>query len=209
MLKAGCLQFVTKLVTGRHNKRMRETDEIIIERVLGGDRNAYALLVDHYKDRVFSLVVGILRNRELAQEVAQDVFVKAYSSLSKFRKQSGFSTWIYRIAYNTAISETRKRKHEIRSFDEQLERTASLQLDQNDRVEENEEKQRLLERALAELIPEEKLILMLYYFEDKSVEEISKTTGLSQSNVKVKLYRMRNKLKDIMERIGGKELAVY
>jgi len=188
---------------------MREADEIIIERVLNGNRNAYTLLVDKYKDRVFSLVVGIVRNRELAEELAQDIFVKAYTSLKKFRKDAAFSTWIYRIAYNTSISETRKRKYQARSFDEQLEKAASLEPDDHEIAEKNESRHVLLSKALEKLDPEEKLILMLYYFEEKSVEEISQSSGLSRSNVKVKLFRMRNKLKEMMERMAKSELAVY
>jgi RNA polymerase sigma-70 factor (ECF subfamily) len=187
---------------------MRETDDRIIDRVLKGERNAYALLVDKYKDRVFSLVIGIVRNKEIAEEVAQDIFVNAYTSLKKFRRESGFSTWLYRIAYNRAISETRKRRIPHRSFDEQLEKTASIQADEYD-VETSEMRQKLLEKALEQLPAEEKLILMLYYFEDNSVEEISKHTGLTVSNVKVRLFRMRNKLKELMTRMGTAELVVY
>ena len=187
---------------------MREADELIIDRVLDGDRNAYALLVDRYKDRVYSLVVGIVRRRETAEEIAQDVFVKAFTSLKKFRKEAGFSTWLYRIAYNSAISETRKRKYLHHSFDDQLEKTASLQLDQEN-PETVEEKHKLLQRALDQLPPEEKLILMLYYFDDHSVEEISRNMGLSVSNVKIKLFRLRNKLKETMTRMGMTELALY
>lgn len=195
----------------RQTKRMRETDETIIEQVLNGNRNAYALLVDQYKDRVFSLIVGIVRNREVAEELAQDVFVKAFNSLKKFRREAGFSTWIYRIAYNEAISETRKKKYNIKSFDEQLEKAASIQLtgSEDEQVEENESKHKLLEQALTTLPPEDKLILMLYYFEEKSVEEISKTARLTTSNVKVKLFRLRNKLKELMTKVSNAELAVY
>ena len=195
----------------RQTKRMRETDETIIEQVLNGNRNAYALLVDQYKDRVFSLIVGIVRNREAAEELAQDVFVKAYSSLKKFRREAGFSTWIYRIAYNTAISETRKKKYIVKSFDEQLEKAASIQLtaSEDEQIEENESKHQLLEQAITTLPPEDKLILMLFYFEEKSVEEISKATRLTTSNVKVKLFRLRNKLKELMMKISNAELAVY
>lgn len=189
---------------------MRETDEFIIDRVISGDRNGYALLVERYKDKVYSLVFGIVRNEETAKELAQDVFVKAYSGLKKFRKDSGFSTWIYRIAYNTAISETRKRKTKMHSFDEQLEMVSSIDLSEKLRLEEQlNSKKALLHRALNELEAEDRLIVMLYYFEEKSVEEISESSGLTKSNVKVKLFRLRNKLKDIIIQIGKTELAIY
>ena len=189
---------------------MREADETIIGQVLNGNRNAYALLVDKYKDRVFSLALGIVHNRELAEEIAQDAFVKAFSSLKKFRKEAGFSTWIYRITYNTAISETRKRKHISKPVEEQFENMVSLHAHEiSEEFEENEAKHKLIERAMAELVPEEKLMLTLYYYEDNSVQQISKTTGLTVSNVKVKLFRLRNKLKEIAERIAAAEMAVY
>jgi RNA polymerase sigma-70 factor (ECF subfamily) len=187
---------------------MKENDERIIERVLDGDRNAFALLVDKYKDRVFSLVIGIVRNREVAEELSQDIFLKVFRSLGKFRRESSFSSWIYRIAYNAAVSETRKKKTYFRSFDEQLERLAVLGSDDNAVVEENENRHVLLEKALKELPPQEKLILMLYYFEEKSIEEVSKDTGLSLSNVKVRLFRLRNKLKGIMEQ-SARTALVY
>lgn len=193
---------------GRQKKRMRAADETTIDKVLNGDRNAYALLVDKYKDRVFSLVVGIVRNREVAEELAQDVFVKVYTSLKKFRKESSFSSWLYRIAYNTAISETRKKKYKVQPYEEYLDKTTLWQLDEADFVETNEERHQLLERALKTIAPEEKLILMLYYFEEKSVDEISRAAGLSRSNVKVKLFRLRNKLKEVMERTGRIEAVV-
>jgi RNA polymerase sigma-70 factor, ECF subfamily len=186
---------------------MREADEQVIVRVLAGDRNAYALLVDKYKDRVFSLVLGIVRQRELAEEVAQDIFVKAYQSLGKFRKESGFSTWIYRIAYNTAISEARKKKNLV--YNSQL--TENMGSDNSDNIMEKPEevRQKMLEKALKALVPEENLLVTLYYFEDKSVEEISLSTGLSQSNVKVKLFRLRNKLKETMIEYGKTSLSFY
>ena len=84
---------------------MSETDEMIINRVLNGGRNAYSFLVDRYKDRVYSLVCGVVRNEESAKEIAQDVFVKAFTSLKKFRRESSFSTWIYRIAFSESVNE--------------------------------------------------------------------------------------------------------
>ena len=189
---------------------MREADEKIIGQILNGNRNAYALLVDKYKDRVFSLALGIVHNRELAEEIAQDTFVKAFSSFKKFRKDAAFSTWIYRITYNTAISETRKRKRISKPVEEQFENMASLHADEiTEEFETKEANHKLIERAITELVPEEKLMLTLYYYEENSVQQISKTTGLTVSNVKVKLFRLRNKLKEITERINTSEMAVY
>lgn len=189
---------------------MKETDEFIIRRILNGDTNAYALLVDRYKDKVYSLVFGILRNEENAKELAQDIFIKTFTALKKFRKESSFSTWIYRVAYNTAISETRKSKQRLKSFDDQLEQASSIVLSESIEAEEATKlRKELLHKAINQLQAEERLILMLYYFEEKTIEEISYSSGLSQSNVKVKLFRLRNKLKEIMTRLGKAEMAMY
>lgn len=188
---------------------MREADETIIGQVLNGNRNAYALLVDKYKDRVFSLALGIVHNRELAEEIAQDAFVKAFGSLKNFRKEAGFSTWIYRITYNTAISETRKRKPMSKPVEEQFENMVSLHADElSEEFEEKEAKHKIIEKAITELAPEEKLMLTLYYYEENSVQQISKTMGLTVSNVKVKLFRLRSKMKEIAQKITAAEMAV-
>lgn len=189
---------------------MGDSDNKVIEEIINGDVAAYATIVNRYKDKVYSLVFGILRNETVAEEVAQDVFVKAYAALKKFRRESSFSTWIYRITYNAAISETRKKRHKIHSFDEQLEKSSSMDFSRLiETEEENELKKELLHRAIDNLQAEERLILMLFYFEEQSIEEISISSGLSKSNVKVKLHRLRSKLKNILVSMGIKELAVY
>ena len=189
---------------------MGNTDELIIDRVLDGDKNAYAYLVDRYKDRVYSLVAGIIKEEEKAKEIAQDVFIKAYRSLSKFRRESSFSTWIYRIAYNSAVSETRKKKYLHVSFDDQLEKAAVLDIDVSSENDSSIAVQKSkLQEAINRLTAEERLIIMLYYFEEQSVEEISRSSGLSKSNVKTRLHRLRNKLKEILGSMGIHEPAVY
>lgn len=180
-------------------------DHTIIQRVLMGETQAYALLVDRYKDRVFSLVLGIVRSREVAQEVAQDVFVKAYGSLKKFRQESSFSTWIYRIAYNTAVSETRKRKIAHITLEESHQ---PLPMTSHEETEAEEEMHRQLSTAISTLNSEEQLMIQLYYREEKSVEELSLCLNQSISNVKVKLFRLRNKLRLIMENMN-KSALVY
>lgn len=173
-------------------------DNAIIERIRKGDVNAFAVLVDRYKDKVFSLVCGIVRSREIAEEIAQDVFVKAYHSLNKFRMEASFSTWIYRIAYNTAISETRKRKLEFVTLEEQYHHPQPLMRDEIELVEEQHLQ---LNRAILLLSAEEQLILQLYYREERSVDDVSLCLNLSVANVKVKLFRLRNKLREMMEKV--------
>ena len=87
-------------------------DQIYIDKVLNGDLSAYGKLVDRHKDMAFSIALKIVRIREDAEEIVQDAFIKAYQKLSSFRKDAKFSTWLYRIVYNAAISHTRKRRLE-------------------------------------------------------------------------------------------------
>lgn len=179
---------------------MRKEEKQIIEKVVSGDRNAFAFLVDAYKDKVFSLIYGILKDYELSSEVSQDVFIKAYTSLANFRREASFSTWIYRIAYNSAISETRKasfkRKKDIDISN--LQNDFSEDENYGDFIE---ERKRQLKLAIDSLNETDKFLLNLYYSEEKSIEEISHICSLSKSNVKVKLHRIREKLKLMVETV--------
>ena len=93
---------------------MKEQDDIYhVQSVLAGNTAAFAVLVDRHKELAFNIALKIVRHREDAEEIAQDAFMKAYQSLRSFKGDSKFSTWLYRIVYNAAISHTRKRQHEF------------------------------------------------------------------------------------------------
>src|SRR5882672_3320260 len=91
----------------------------IIGKVLSGDQQAYALLVNRYQSYVFTLALRFTKNREDAEEVSQDIFIKAYRALADFRSASKFSTWLYTIVNNTCITFLRKRKLETHSLDKE------------------------------------------------------------------------------------------
>ena len=88
------------------------SDQHYIDKILQGETNSFAMLVDRYKDMIFTLALKMVKNREEAEEVAQDTFIKIYSSLNKFKGDSKFSTWIYKIAYNTCLDRLKKNKKE-------------------------------------------------------------------------------------------------
>jgi RNA polymerase sigma factor (sigma-70 family) len=176
-----------------------QDDNDYIGRVLSGDVAAYALLVTKHKNLVFSIVLKIVSNREDAEEISQDVFLKAYQSLNTFEGKSKFSTWLYRIAYNAAISKTRKKKVEMVAIEETVitnYSTDGIGRNMND-LEEND-RQRILERALLRLPEEDNLLITLFYKNENSIDDISDITGLSVSNVKVRLHRIRKKLYEEM-----------
>lgn len=181
-------------------------DTVIIEHVLGGDTEAFGILVDRYSEVVFSLVVRICGSREDAEEVAQDAFIKAYNNLTKFKGESSFSSWIYRIAYNTAISHLRKHKHMQMSelHDERL----RAREEEEDGPEEfdtgpfaREEQLERLENAMAQLPPDDRALLVLFYLEDKSIREIAEIVSQSEGNVKIRLHRVRKRLAAIYEKL--------
>jgi RNA polymerase sigma-70 factor (ECF subfamily) len=172
-----------------------QEDNFYIDRVLGGDVAAYASLVSKHKNLVFSIALKILNNREDAEEVAQDCFVKAFQSLKSFEKKSKFSTWLYRIVYNAAISKTRKKKLEVVPMDDYVIQNFTGDDDTSGVDGMNEEEQKILiDKALERLPADDSLLITLFYKADHSIEEISYITGLSVSNVKVKLHRIRKKL---------------
>tara|TARA_R110002110_G_scaffold164882_3_gene365095 strand:- start:39 stop:617 length:579 start_codon:yes stop_codon:yes gene_type:complete len=175
-------------------------DQHYINLIINGDTNAFALLVDRYKDLVYTLTLRMLKNREEAEEVSQDTFIKAYKSMGRFKGDSKFSTWIYRIAYNTSLDRLKKnRKHfndvAIDEFTEHQVKTMDNALSQL----ENEERNQAIQKCLAQLPSDDAFMLTLYYFEDQSLDEISKVIGLTPNNVKVKLFRSRKKLATIMK----------
>ncbi|HPE55086.1 MAG TPA: RNA polymerase sigma factor [Bacteroidales bacterium] len=183
-------------------------DDIYIEQVLNGNTKAFAFLVDKYKVLVYTVAFRILRNHEDTEEIVQDAFVKAYHALDSFEKKSKFSTWLHRIVYNSAISKTRKKKLETNPLDDFLIENYSI-----DNTFENldelthEEQKTLLDVLISKLDPEESAIISMYYISDHSTDEIAEITGLSQSNVKVKLHRIRAKLQVYLKQYLKKNIS--
>ncbi|SFZ92635.1 RNA polymerase sigma-70 factor, ECF subfamily [Flaviramulus basaltis] len=189
---------------------MTTNDQYYINLIIEGDTNAFSVLVERYKDLVFTLTLKILKNREEAEEVAQDTFVKAYKSLSKFKGDSKFSTWIYKIAYNTSLDRLKKNKKYINdvAIDEFTEHQVKTIDNALDKLEDKEREQTIQE-CIALLPNEDSFLLTLYYFEELSLEEISKTMGIKTNNVKVKLFRSRKKLATILKQQLEPELIEY
>jgi len=170
-------------------------EALYIKRILDGETELFALFLDRYSRPIHSLVIQIVSTAEDAEEVVQDVFLKAFKSLGSYRGDAGFSTWLYRIAYNMALSTTRKRKQEFAWLEDDY--INNLPDDVADTVlfpTDDEEKIVRLIQAIELLKPEEKALITLYYYEEKPVEEVAEITKLTPSNVKVKLHRIRKKL---------------
>jgi len=184
-----------------------QEDNFYIELIKKGDTTAFATLVDKHKDMVFTICVKIVRKAEDAEELAQDVFLKVYEKLNTFRGDARFSTWLYRIAYNAAISKTRKRRLEVEAIDDFTINNYSIDdVREELQAADKEEQQALLNKAMESLSEDDYLIIKLFYLSELPVKDISEITGLSQANVKVKLHRIRKKMycnmKENMEQSG-------
>jgi RNA polymerase sigma-70 factor (ECF subfamily) len=176
---------------------MRElTDKEIIESVSKGNHSDFEILVDRYKNKAFSLLCSMLKDKMDAEEVLQDAFIKAYYGLKNFKYESKFSTWFYRIVYNSALSrlavKKRKIEKEMISADEDL----NIADEFNTGYAEGKNLSEFIKGLVDKLPKNYASVLSMFYLEGMTCEEIGEVTNRSVSNVKVLLYRSRSALKD-------------
>jgi RNA polymerase sigma-70 factor (ECF subfamily) len=184
------------------------SDSEIISIVLKGNHNAYALLVERYKSYVFTLTFRFTKNREDAEEVSQDIFVKAYRSLADFKGTAKFSTWLYTIVNTTCITFLRKKRLDVRSLDDERTFEVADSQDSGFKANQVEQKSRLnmVNQAIAMLNPDDAQIITLFYKNEQSLEEISQILGVEVNAAKVRLHRARARLKDKMEKHFTEEI---
>ncbi len=173
---------------------MENNERHIINKIICGETSQFSYFVEKYSAQIYSLIMGIVGNHEDAEELAQDTFVKAYSKLSSFKTDSKFSTWLYRIAYNTAISFTRKRTDKALLIDENI--FTDIHDEEVDKVldDDSDDSIERLYRAIEKLQPDEKSVIQLFYMDEKPLADIAEIMNISESNAKVKLHRTRKKL---------------
>jgi RNA polymerase sigma-70 factor (ECF subfamily) len=187
-------------------------DYDIVRRVIGGDINMFGFLVKKYQVHILTVVGNHIPYNQ-AEEVAHDVFVKAYQSLQTFKFKGGFKQWLSVIAVRTCYDfwrkEYRSRKISMNSCSEEeqkfLERALAKQSIQATSQENSQKESReLLDRALVKLSPEDRMVLELIYFEGLSAKEAAGLLGWSVANVKIRLFRSRKKLRKIITGFLGK-----
>jgi RNA polymerase sigma factor (sigma-70 family) len=178
-----------------------QNDSEIISRVLQGDHQAYAGLVSRYQNYVFTLVLRMVKTREDAEEVAQDVFVKAYRALADFRGDARFSTWLYTIVNTTCITFLRKKKLETHSLDNDSVFELADSQDSGFRANlvEQKSRQAMVNQAISLLSEDDAQVITLFYKAEQSLEEIAKILGVEANTAKVRLHRARARLKEKME----------
>lgn len=175
-------------------------EKLLIKRILKGDNASFSYFVDTYQDMAVTIAYRICGNRQDAEDVVQNSFVKAYHNLHTFKVQSKFSTWFYRIVYNTALTHIGSSLFKNESTDyTQIENNEYYsewdtleQIDLNDR-------KTIINDALLKLPTDENIVLTLFYLEDNSIKDIASIINLTENNVKVKLHRARKHLAEILK----------
>ncbi|MBX2870800.1 MAG: sigma-70 family RNA polymerase sigma factor [Saprospiraceae bacterium] len=186
----------------------KEADQQLVGEVLKGNQTAFRQLVERYKDYVFTVCFRVLQQREEAEEASQDVFIKVYRTLGSFEQKSKFSTWLYTVAYRTALDKVRTRKKGNISIDQE---DNFLQIpDKENRGAEQLINTELLKAqllaAIRQLKPQDAAVVTLFYLKEKSIKEIVEITGLTTTNVKTKLHRTRESLRKHLKKQLGKEI---
>lgn len=183
---------------------MELSDEELVELTQQGSRAAFASLIDRHKTAVYNMAFRVVGKQEDAEEVAQDAFVRAFRALGSFRQDAKFSTWLYRITMNAALTKARKGRLDVVSIDASLdedEDTAPLQIaDTMDNPEEHFSRKDFQDRVralISALPPKYSAVLTMYHMQDLSYEEISESLELPIGTVKAHLFRARNALKKL------------
>lgn len=181
----------------------KEEEFALIDRVLAGQTDAYARLVDCYKSFAFTIALKVLENRPEAEEAAQDAFVRAFHHLKKFNREARFSTWLYRITFNTVISAKRKNKVRLDSIENKIivhDGGAEDSLERND-------KHVFIAQAMEKLNEMDKLSIQLYYLQEFSLEEVAEIMGQPSNTIKVRVHRARLRLAEELTKILKSEVV--
>ena len=174
---------------------MHTEEQAYIERVRKGDSASYAFLVNKYKNMAFTVALKIFNNREDAEDIIQESFLKAYQQIHTFENKSKFSTWFYTIVYRTALSKLPRNKVEFFTVDDEAHENFAI--DETSTPAESLEirdEQEYVKDAIQRLPQSEALLITLYYLNENSLKEIEEITGLNMNNIKIKLFRARKKL---------------
>lgn len=180
---------------------MKDRDHSLLIKARQGDRRAFGRLVNRYKDRILYLVYDFLRDYEVAKDVAQEIFIKVYRNLNHFEERSAFSSWLYRIAVNTCLDVKRQKSRqqerlEIEYSDELSAQPGAIEI--SDREYDDS-----LLSAMDQLSENQQKAIVLRFFQDQTIKEISEVMGCSDSTVRVHLHRGLVKLGDIINKSGN------
>ncbi len=170
-------------------------DQVYIDKVKNGDSASYAFLVDRYQNMAYTIALRVMRNVEDAEDAAQESFVKAYQQIHNFEGKSKFSTWLYTIVYRIALTKLEQQRVITLPINEEISDTYTHHslTSQLENLQASEQ-QTYIKDAIGRLPATEGLLITLFYLNENSVKEIEEITGLSEANIKVKLFRARKVL---------------
>lgn len=174
------------------------SDQEIIDSVRKGNSSDYSILVNRYKNKAFSMLKRMLKNEFEAEEVLQDCFLKAYNSLVNFKGESKFSTWFYRIVYNSALTKLSSQKRKTETEMTSVEDHFNLESEYSSDEIEKKDVSHLIHKTISKLPERYSAIITMFYLDEMTIDEISDVMGLTVSNVKVMLHRSRNALRDLI-----------
>ena len=182
-------------------------DQYYIDQVIKGNTKAYTILINRYKNMIFTLALKIVGNREEAEEIGQDVFLKAYHSLKTFKGEAKFSTWLYKIGYNKSLDYVKKKERALPTIDIEVSDVYYLQaVDSIFNYFEQKDQKEFVRKALDSLSVKDQVLITLFYFEELSLKEISEIKGIRPEVVKVRLYRSRKKLAEALKALVEPEI---
>ena len=177
-------------------------EEALVSRSAAGDEQAFAVLVNRYKGMIYSTAYKLLRDSGRAEDAAQETFIKAYAALPGFKGQSKFSSWLYRICYNTCISELRKRKPEV-----ELDEAMAVSVDGPVEAFRTKDIQSVIQDEVSKLPDDYRAAITMYHFNGLSYDEIAQMTHKPMGTIKAHIHRARSVLKTrLLERVGWDNL---
>lgn len=165
-----------------------DEDIVLVERYLAGDRAAFEQLYSKYYEKVLAITRGVLMDPDEAADAVQEVFTLVYRHLGRFDRRSRFSTWLFRVAVNRSIQEARRNKNRFRN----VELTEALGAEAPD---EGEDMDPRIQAAMAQLVPADRALLVLFYWEELSLQEIGDSIGCNVNAAKTRLYRARERFR--------------
>jgi RNA polymerase sigma-70 factor, ECF subfamily len=169
-----------------------DEDSVLVERFLAGDSGAFEQLYARYYEKVFALARGVLMDADEAADAVQEIFTLVYRHLSRFDRRSRFSTWLFRIAVNRSIQEARRNRHKSKHVElsEGIAQEAPAETEDSDPN---------IAAALAQMQPSDRALLILFYWEELSLNEIAESVGCGVNAAKTRLYRARERFRVLYE----------
>ncbi|MCH7905106.1 MAG: RNA polymerase sigma factor [Armatimonadetes bacterium] len=174
-----------------------DEDIVLVERVLAGDEYAFQTVFERYHDKVFSIALGVLLDRDEAADAVQEIFTLVFRNLKKFDGRSRFSTWLFRVAVNRSIQQARKMKYKKLSVPLN-EAAENVEGEKVDPVVDPD-----IEVAMASLHPADRAMLTLFYWDELSLLEIAESLGCSPNAAKTRLFRARERFRMQYEEVAG------